>query len=96
MPEPFKPQVYTPSTLAERWSCSERHVRNMIDNGELPAFRLGEKLLRIRAADVEAFELRSDTSSDPVAIEQSKIPLSEPKKRRTPVPRLDRGRPARW
>ncbi|WP_338531621.1 helix-turn-helix domain-containing protein [Nitratireductor thuwali] len=48
-------QVFTPRTLAERWQCSERHVRNMIDRGELSAFRLG-KLLRIRGETVEAFE----------------------------------------
>ena len=50
------PRVFTPATLALRWHCSERHVRNMIDRGELPAFRLGGKLLRIRTADVIAFE----------------------------------------
>lgn len=38
---------YTPASLAEEWACSERHVRNLIATGELEAFRLGEKLLRI-------------------------------------------------
>lgn len=47
---------FTPTTLAERWQCSERHVRNLIASGELRSFRLGGKLLRIRAEDVEAFE----------------------------------------
>ncbi|WP_418936458.1 helix-turn-helix domain-containing protein [Neorhizobium galegae] len=50
------PRAYTPKTLAERWLCSERHVRNLIEGGHLPAFRLGGKLLRIRGEDVEAFE----------------------------------------
>ncbi|WP_412033236.1 excisionase family DNA-binding protein [Nitratireductor aquimarinus] len=51
------PSVFTPRTLAERWECSERHVRNLIDKGELPVFRLGGKLLRIRRETVESYEL---------------------------------------
>jgi excisionase family DNA binding protein len=56
--------VYTPASLAERWECSERHVRNMIASGELPAFRLAGKLLRIRGADVERFECQTGASPD--------------------------------
>lgn len=51
------PSVFTPRTLAERWECSERHVRKLIDKGDLPAFRLGGKLLRIRRETVESYEL---------------------------------------
>ena len=50
------PKVYTPATLARRWQCSERHVRNLIRDGKLAAFRVGGKLLRISAAVVEEFE----------------------------------------
>lgn len=50
------PKVFTPKTLAERWECSDKHVRNLIRSGQLPAFRLGEKLVRILKADVEQFE----------------------------------------
>lgn len=60
------PSVFTPSTLAERWACSERKVRLMIDNGAIPAFRLDGKLLRIRIADVEAFECQNGGSQDSV------------------------------
>ena len=49
------PPIYTPATLAERWQCSERHIRKMIDAGHIPAFPLG-KLLRIRGAEVERYE----------------------------------------
>jgi len=49
-------QVFTPETLARRWACSARHVRNLISDGQLKAFRLGGKLLRIHARDVEEFE----------------------------------------
>jgi excisionase family DNA binding protein len=57
-------QVYTPRTLAARWLCSERHVRNLIRDGQLPFFRLGGKLLRIPAAAVEEFERRNSAASD--------------------------------
>jgi len=39
--------VYTPAMLADQWQCSERHVRNLVNRGELRAFRLGGKLVRI-------------------------------------------------
>jgi excisionase family DNA binding protein len=56
--------VYTPKTLADRWECSERHVRNLIERGALPSFRLGGKLLRIRTTDVETFECQNGESKD--------------------------------
>ncbi|RWO22861.1 MAG: DNA-binding protein [Mesorhizobium sp.] len=56
--------VYTPAMLADRWECSESHVRNLIASGRLPSFRLGGKLLRIRASDVEDYECRSGELQD--------------------------------
>ena len=53
--EPDK-RAFTPKRLAERWMCSERHVRNMIKRGDIPAFKYGDKLLRIKWEDVDAFE----------------------------------------
>ncbi len=55
---------FTPETLAERWQCSPRHIRNMIRNGRLRGFRLGGKLLRIRARVVEEFETCQNTDLD--------------------------------
>lgn len=48
--------VFTPAKLAERWECHPNRILTMIKNGSLPAFKLGGKLLRIQAADVEAYE----------------------------------------
>src|SRR5215831_5240929 len=48
-------QPYTVRSLAERWQCSESHVYNLINRGELAAKRLG-KLIRIPAAAVARFE----------------------------------------
>src|SRR5438874_1829945 len=53
MAAPGRP--YTVRTLAERWECSESHVYNLIQRGELAAKRLG-KLIRIPAAAVARFE----------------------------------------
>ncbi len=50
------PNVFTPLTLAKRWECSPKHVRNLINKGQLPSFKLGGKLFRIRTADVLAYE----------------------------------------
>ncbi len=55
---------FTPETLADRWQCSARHIRNMVKDGRLPGFRLGGKLMRIRAGVVEEFERCKNTDSD--------------------------------
>src|ERR1700735_2007208 len=46
---------FTPDSLAERWGCSGAHIRNQINAGVIPCFRVG-KLVRILAPWVYAFE----------------------------------------
>lgn len=50
------PNVYTPQTLAARWNVSVAAIRNMIERGDLPAFRPGGKIIRISPAAVAAHE----------------------------------------
>lgn len=92
------PTVYTPATLATRWECSERHIRNLIESGALPAFRLGGKLLRIRREDVEAFECGGslDCAENGVSHGQMQTESADvialgqmTGKRRSAAPRLD-------
>ena len=45
-----------PKDVAERWQCSERHIRNLIREGRLQFFRLGAKLIRIPPEAVEEYE----------------------------------------
>lgn len=59
------PNAYSPRTLASEWQCSERHIRNLIERGELKAFHLGRKLLRIEAAEADAFKARNVTIQEP-------------------------------
>lgn len=56
------PRVMTPGMVAEVWHCSERHVYKLISTGELPSFRAGGKLIRVRGVDVEAYECRNGAS----------------------------------
>jgi len=51
------PDVFSVRTLADRWQCSEGLVRNMINRGELRAFRFGN-MLRIRLDAVEEIEAK--------------------------------------
>jgi excisionase family DNA binding protein len=44
--------------------CSERHIRNLVAAGQLRAFRLGGKLLRIPSDAVEEFIACQNTASD--------------------------------
>lgn len=55
--------AFTPASLANRWSCSPRTVRNLIRDGSLRAFRIGDKLLRISHFAVEQFEQCQNTDS---------------------------------
>ncbi|WLR94266.1 hypothetical protein [Shinella zoogloeoides] len=50
------PPVFSPTTLAKRWHCSEQHVRNLIKAGLLAHFRLDGKLVRILLNEVERVE----------------------------------------
>ena len=54
----------TPRQVAERWSCSPRHVRRLCLSGELAAMRLGTDW-RISVAAVEAHE--AGQTSQPAA-----------------------------
>lgn len=45
-------------SLAARWGCSDGAVRNLIRNGTLSHFRIGD-LIRISAEEVARFECRS-------------------------------------
>lgn len=93
-------EIYTPATLAKHWQCSERHIRNLIASGELPSFRAGGKLLRIRGDEVEKFECQSGASHDLRESSASHGTSQEAsadvidwaprmQKRRTAAPRLD-------
>jgi excisionase family DNA binding protein len=98
-------EVFTPETLAQRWGCSARHVRKLISIGALGCFRLGGKLVRISAGDVEKFECQQNGASlvskeniaSPGTIEEK---MEDPsgdvivlehkmRERRKPAPRLD-------
>lgn len=46
---------FTPQSLAERWACHPRTVRNLIRKGELRPFRIGA-LVRISMDEVERYE----------------------------------------
>ena len=45
---------FTPQSLAERWDCHPRTVRNLIRKGELRPFRIGA-LVRISMDEVAQF-----------------------------------------
>ena len=57
---------YTPDTLAERWGCSAQTVRNIISQGDLPAFRVG-RLFRIKPEAVEEYECQQKSASEDFA-----------------------------
>jgi excisionase family DNA binding protein len=63
------PPFLTPAQLALRWQCGDTFIYNEIHKGNLPAIRLGGKLLRISQEAVEAYECRSRTqlASSPAA-----------------------------
>ena len=56
--------VYSVATLAQHWGCGTDTVYSLIRGGELRAFKLGGKLLRIRADEVERFECQTTACND--------------------------------
>jgi len=67
-----KPQVYRKqemmkvSKIAKRWGCSRQHIYNLIDRGELPAFRFGiSRCLFVPLPSVE--DLERNAKLDPGA-----------------------------
>lgn len=57
LPPSGRKAFYTVAELAVRWSLSERHIRRLIDNGEVVAHRIG-RAVRVSAANVALFEAR--------------------------------------
>jgi excisionase family DNA binding protein len=59
---------FSPKLLAKRWGCSPQFVHKLIRKGELKAFKLGEKLLRIPMEEVRRWESQpAVTSSESLA-----------------------------
>jgi len=54
--------VYSVSSLAEHWGCGTDTIYSLIKSGDLPAFKLGGRLLRVRGDEVEKFECRTTTA----------------------------------
>lgn len=57
-PQPNKPAsipFYTVRQVAQRWLCSEKTVRRLIERGKLIAHRFGNQV-RISEADLTAYE----------------------------------------
>jgi excisionase family DNA binding protein len=57
-PSPSKRQeFFTVAELAVRWSLSQRHIRRLIEHGDIVAHRIG-RAVRVSAANVALFEAR--------------------------------------
>lgn len=59
--------VYSVASLAEHWGCGTDTVYALIRSGDLPAFKVGGKLLRVRGAEVERYECRTNIPSNDTA-----------------------------
>lgn len=70
--------IYSVATLADHWGCANDTVYALVKSGELQHFKLGGKLIRIRADEVERYERRpSTTSNDAEAVSRTGDRISE-------------------
>jgi excisionase family DNA binding protein len=60
--------------VAERWCCSRQHIYNLINRGELPAFKAGS-LIRLRMEDVIAHETRQCEAPKPEPAQPPMVPI---------------------
>lgn len=56
--------IYSVASLAKHWGCGTDTVYSLIHSGDLKAFKLGGKLFRIRADEVERYECQTNTPSN--------------------------------
>ena len=52
------------NAAAERLGVSPKTIRRLISSGRLPASRIGERLIRLSVADVDAVLTRIPTTGD--------------------------------
>src|SRR5262245_18699125 len=81
-------RAYSVATLAKELGCSQSHVRKLIASGQLKAFRLGKKIIRIPTEAVEKLLCRNTLSAG--AAESSNLCTTTPKEKGTGtrLPRL--------
>lgn len=60
----MKQAVFDVPTLAQHWGCGTDTIYTLVRSGELRHFKLGGKLIRIRADEVERYECREITPSN--------------------------------
>jgi excisionase family DNA binding protein len=66
----------TVAELAEYWLVGRKQIYKQIDAGQLPAIRLGARLMRIRTKDAIEFERRANMKRAPQrAVEPPKRPI---------------------
>ena len=82
-------RVFKVADLAIRWQCTDRHVRNLLDQGKLDGFRLGRSW-RITREAVERCERSgsSTTAADGVPSPTSTGEGSEPASDTPPRPKI--------
>ncbi|WP_328435746.1 helix-turn-helix domain-containing protein [Nocardia puris] len=47
-------ELLTVAEVAERYGVSTRTVRNWVDSGHVPAYRIGPRLIKLDAVEVDA------------------------------------------
>jgi len=69
--------IFSPETLAERWGCSARHVRDLCNEGQLRHFKVG-RMFRIRREALEEFEWRENNMTIHGGSQSSKESIVSP------------------
>jgi excisionase family DNA binding protein len=70
-PEPY----VTVAELAEYWLVGRKQIYKQIDAGQLPAIRLGPRLMRIRTSAAIEFERRANMRRPPQRVVEAKRPV---------------------
>jgi excisionase family DNA binding protein len=70
-PEPY----VTVAELADYWLVGRKQIYKQIDAGQLPAIRLGPRLMRIRTKDAIEFERRANMRRPPQRAVEAKRPV---------------------
>lgn len=64
MSESLTQKALRPCDVAERWQCSEQHIRSLYHTGKLRGFKIGGRLLRFSVDAVIEFEGQPAKAND--------------------------------
>lgn len=70
--------IITPKQLAHRWNCSVFHIYKLCREELIPHFRVGNRIIRFKLPEIEAYECRNSSSTEESGASTAVTPMGVP------------------